>query len=87
MQRGWTLLESAVTMALLAAIAVLVLSTLTAIERQDAAVESTADLERAEDAIFGFAMTQARFPALYPGGVVDSAPLMRPTRTPAPDAR
>ncbi len=27
---------------------------------------------------------QARFPALYPGGVVDSAPLMRPVRVPAP---
>jgi nitrous oxidase accessory protein len=26
---------------------------------------------------------QARFPALYPGGVVDSAPLMRPARVPA----
>ncbi len=26
---------------------------------------------------------QARFPALYPGGVVDSAPLMRPPRVPA----
>jgi len=25
---------------------------------------------------------QARFPALYPGGVVDSAPLMRPPRVP-----
>ncbi|WP_298233840.1 nitrous oxide reductase family maturation protein NosD [uncultured Azohydromonas sp.] len=30
---------------------------------------------------------QARFPALYPGGVMDSAPLMRPARTPASDAR
>ena len=29
---------------------------------------------------------QARFPALYPGGVVDSAPLMRPTRVPPPAA-
>ena len=27
---------------------------------------------------------QARFPALYPGGVVDSAPLMRPVRVPPP---
>jgi nitrous oxidase accessory protein len=27
---------------------------------------------------------QARFPALHPGGVVDSAPLMRPARTPPP---
>jgi nitrous oxidase accessory protein len=27
---------------------------------------------------------QARFPALYPGGVIDSAPLMRPPRTPPP---
>lgn len=27
---------------------------------------------------------QARFPALYPGGVFDSAPLMRPVRVPAP---
>ncbi len=27
---------------------------------------------------------QARFPALYPGGVVDSAPLMRPPRIPPP---
>jgi nitrous oxidase accessory protein len=27
---------------------------------------------------------QARFPALYPGGVVDSAPLMRPPRVPQP---
>ena len=27
---------------------------------------------------------QARFPALYPGGVVDSAPLMRPPKVPAP---
>lgn len=27
---------------------------------------------------------QARFPALYPGGVIDSAPLMRPVRVPAP---
>ncbi|MCC7082443.1 MAG: nitrous oxide reductase family maturation protein NosD [Burkholderiales bacterium] len=27
---------------------------------------------------------QARFPALYPGGVVDSAPLMRPPRLPSP---
>jgi nitrous oxidase accessory protein len=26
---------------------------------------------------------QARFPALYPGGVIDSAPLMRPPRVPA----
>jgi nitrous oxidase accessory protein len=26
---------------------------------------------------------QARFPALYPGGVIDSAPLMRPPRLPA----
>lgn len=26
---------------------------------------------------------QARFPALYPGGVVDSAPLMRPARVPS----
>src|SRR5690606_28201423 len=25
---------------------------------------------------------QARFPALYPGGVVDTAPLMRPPRVP-----
>ena len=25
---------------------------------------------------------QAKFPALYPGGVIDSAPLMRPVRTP-----
>jgi nitrous oxidase accessory protein len=30
---------------------------------------------------------QARFPALYPGGVIDSAPLMRPARTPASDAQ
>ncbi len=30
---------------------------------------------------------QSRFPALYPGGVIDSAPLMHPARTPAPDAR
>lgn len=29
---------------------------------------------------------QARFPALQPGGVIDSAPLMRPVRTPAPAA-
>lgn len=29
---------------------------------------------------------QARFPALYPGGVVDSAPLMHPTRVPPPAA-
>ena len=29
---------------------------------------------------------QARFPALQPGGVIDSAPLMRPARTPAPAA-
>ena len=28
---------------------------------------------------------QARFPALYPGGVIDSAPLMRPQRVPPPD--
>jgi nitrous oxidase accessory protein len=27
---------------------------------------------------------QARFPALYPGGVVDSAPLMRPVTVPPP---
>ena len=27
---------------------------------------------------------QARFPALYPGGVFDSAPLMRPVRVPKP---
>lgn len=27
---------------------------------------------------------QARFPALYPGGVVDSAPLMRPAIVPPP---
>ena len=27
---------------------------------------------------------QARFPALYPGGVVDSSPLMRPVRVPQP---
>ncbi len=27
---------------------------------------------------------QARFPALYPGGVIDSAPLMRPVRVPPP---
>ena len=26
---------------------------------------------------------QSRFPALYPGGVIDSAPLMRPPRVPA----
>jgi len=29
---------------------------------------------------------QARFPALYPGGVVDSAPLMRPPQMTRPDA-
>jgi nitrous oxidase accessory protein len=29
---------------------------------------------------------QARFPALYPGGVVDSAPLMRPPRMPGRSA-
>ena len=28
---------------------------------------------------------QARFPALYPGGVIDSAPLMRPARIPPPN--
>ena len=27
---------------------------------------------------------QARFPALHPGGVIDSAPLMRPPRVPGP---
>ena len=27
---------------------------------------------------------QARFPALHPGGVIDSAPLMRPVRVPPP---
>jgi hypothetical protein len=27
---------------------------------------------------------QARFPALYPGGVVDTSPLMRPPRIPPP---
>jgi len=27
---------------------------------------------------------QSKFPALYPGGVIDSAPLMRPARTPPP---
>jgi nitrous oxidase accessory protein len=26
---------------------------------------------------------QAKFPAVYPGGVIDSAPLMRPARTPS----
>jgi nitrous oxidase accessory protein len=29
---------------------------------------------------------QARFPALYPGGVIDSAPLMRPARVPPPSS-
>ena len=29
---------------------------------------------------------QSRFPALYPGGVIDTAPLMRPPRAPAPPA-
>jgi nitrous oxidase accessory protein len=32
-------------------------------------------------------LAQAKFPALYPGGVIDSAPLMRPVFTPPPVTR
>ncbi|RYX96237.1 MAG: hypothetical protein EOO28_08040 [Comamonadaceae bacterium] len=61
-QRGWSLVEGAVVIALLGLMAVVVLSTLESSRRQQSIPAVERDLARAEDAVFGYALARFHFP-------------------------